>query len=66
VRRACRRPSEYEDVRAESTRFLHAPDHVEHDFERVVADRRRYAVVEKVGQRLRAVVRRLDPRGESV
>jgi hypothetical protein len=56
---------EYEHVRTESTRFLHAPDHVEAAFERVVAHRRRYAVVEKVGQRLRAVVRRLDPRAQS-
>jgi hypothetical protein len=53
---------DYEDVRAKSTRFLHVPGHVETEFERVVARRRRYAVVEKLGGKLRAVVRRLDPR----
>lgn len=55
---------EYEQVRSASTRFLHAPGHVEDAFERVVARRRRYAVVEKLGRKLRAVVRRLDPRAE--
>jgi hypothetical protein len=55
---------EYEEVRAESTRFLHAPEHVERRFERIVAHRKRYAVVEKVGHTLAKVVRRLDPRGK--
>ena len=57
---------EYEDVREKPTRFLHAPDHVERRFERVVASKGRYAVVEKVGQRLAAVVRRLNPRTETL
>jgi hypothetical protein len=57
---------EYERVRAKPTRFLHAPAHVERRFERVVARRRGYAVVEKFGRRLAAVVRRLDTRTESV
>jgi hypothetical protein len=56
---------EYEAIRAKATRFLHAPDHVEGDFERVVAHRRRYAIVEKLGRTLRAIVRRLDPRTQS-
>jgi hypothetical protein len=56
---------EYEDVRTEATRFLHAPGHVEGRFERVVARTRRYAIVEKVGHTLRRVVRRLDPRAET-
>jgi hypothetical protein len=53
---------EYEQVRARATRFVHAPDHVEHGFERVVAHRRGYAVVEKFGHALTGIVRRLDPR----
>jgi hypothetical protein len=56
---------EYEDVRAEATRFVHLPSHVETRFERVVARKRGYAVVEKFGRRLAAVVRRLDPRTET-
>jgi hypothetical protein len=55
---------EYEEVREKPTRFLHAPDHVERRFERVVASKGRYAIVEKVGQKLAAVVRRLNPRAE--
>ncbi|HYY32237.1 MAG TPA: hypothetical protein VE693_01460, partial [Gaiellaceae bacterium] len=56
---------EYEQVRAKSTRFVHAPGHVERRFERVVARRRGYAVVEKFGRALTAIVRRLDPRSEN-
>jgi hypothetical protein len=56
---------DYEEVRAEPTRFLHVPHHVEKRFERVVARRRHYAVVQKFGRRLAAVVRRLDPRAET-
>jgi len=56
---------EYEAVRSEATQFLHAEDHVEDRFERVVTCRRGYAVVEKVGRTLAAVVRRLDPREET-
>jgi hypothetical protein len=54
---------EYEEVRAKPTRFLHAAGHVERRFERIVAAGR--PVVEEFGSRLRAVVRRLDPRTES-
>jgi hypothetical protein len=53
---------EYEQVREKGTRFLHAPGHVERRFERVIARRPRYAIVEKVGRKLASVVRRLDPR----
>jgi hypothetical protein len=53
---------QYEDVRSDGTLFVHAPDHVEPEFERVVAETPRYAVVRKVGRRLAAMVRRLDPR----
>ena len=56
---------EYQEVRARPTRFLHVPHHVEQSFERVVARRRGYAIVEKFGRRLAAVVRRLDPRAQT-
>jgi hypothetical protein len=56
---------EYEDVRAKPTRFVHLPSHVETRFERVVARKHGYAVVEKFGRKLAAVVRRLDPRTET-
>jgi hypothetical protein len=55
---------DYETVREVGTRFLHAPGHVERRFERVVARRSRYAIVEKFGRTLARVARRLDPRAE--
>jgi hypothetical protein len=55
---------EYETIRAKSTRFVHASGHVENDFERVVARRPKYAIVEKFGRGLAGIVRRLDPRTE--
>jgi hypothetical protein len=55
---------EYEEVREKPTRFLHAPDHIARRYERVVASKGRYAIVEKAGQKLAAVVRRLNPRAE--
>jgi hypothetical protein len=39
---------EYEDVRAEPTTFLVVPGHEQEDIERVVSDRGRYRIVEKV------------------
>jgi hypothetical protein len=56
---------EYEDVRAESTLFVHARDHFEPEFERVVDETPRYTVVRKVGRSLAEIVRRLDPRRAS-
>jgi hypothetical protein len=53
---------DYERVRADGTRFVHAAEHVEAEFERVVARRPSYAVVEKFGRRLTELVHRLDPR----
>jgi hypothetical protein len=53
---------EYEVVRADGALFLHAPEHVEPSFERVVAKTPRYAVVRKVGRQLAQMVLRLDPR----
>jgi hypothetical protein len=55
---------EYETVREKGTRFLHAVGHLESDFERVVARRPKYAIVEKFGRTLAAIVRRLDPRAK--
>jgi hypothetical protein len=52
----------YERVREESTRFVHAVEHVEPKFERIVARRPKHAIVEKFGRRLIARVRRPDPR----
>jgi hypothetical protein len=56
---------DYEEVRAESTRFLVVPGHEDTRIERVVSRRRRYAVVEKFQRTVAAHVRRLDPRGQA-
>ncbi len=53
---------EYEDVRSDGATFLLAPGHEQTDIERVVADRGRYRVVEKVQQCVRAIVLRANPR----
>jgi hypothetical protein len=54
--------AEYEQVRDESTTFLVVPGHEQGDIERVVADRGRFRIVEKVQDVVRATVIRLDPR----
>ncbi len=56
---------EYEDVRARSTTFLVAEGHEVPAYEHVRSRRRGYLVVEKVGRRLAAAVRRTDPRAET-
>jgi hypothetical protein len=53
---------EYERVREDPARFVVQPGHVKEDVEQVVKRRRGYAVIEKVDQAVRAVVRRLNPR----
>jgi hypothetical protein len=53
---------EYENVRSEPTTFLLIPGHEEEDIERVVSDRGRFRVVEKVQAAVRRTVVRLDPR----
>jgi transcription initiation factor TFIID subunit TAF12 len=53
---------EYEDVRQDGATFMLAPGHAHDDIERVVEDRGRFQVVEKVQQKVRATVLRLDPR----
>jgi hypothetical protein len=55
---------DYEDVRAEPTRFLVAPGHHEPLVERVVERTREYFVVEKVARRMAQIVRRLNPRAK--
>jgi hypothetical protein len=53
---------EYEEVRDEPTTFLLVPGHEHDDIERVVADRGRFRVVDKVQDTVRRTVVRLDPR----
>jgi hypothetical protein len=55
---------EYEAIRADGATFLLAPGHADRDIERVVADRGRFQIVEKVQRTVRDTVRRLDPRAE--
>ena len=55
---------EYEDVRADGATFLLAPGHAHTDIERVLEDRGRFHVVEKVQKTVRATVQRLNPRTE--
>lgn len=57
--------AEYESVRKKPTTFLLAPGHHESDIERVIADRGRFQVVEKVQEAMRRTVVRLDPRRRS-
>jgi len=54
--------AEYERVRQSPTTFLLAPGHEQPDLERVVSDRGRFEVVEKVQAAVRRTVARLDPR----
>ncbi len=53
---------EYEDVRSDGATFMLAPGHAHADIERVVADRGRFHIVEKIQATVRATVLRLDPR----
>ena len=54
--------AEYEQVREDPATFLLVPGHEEADIERVVSDRGRFRVVEKVDAAVRRIVLRLDPR----
>lgn len=54
--------NEYEDVRSDGATFLLVPGHAHADIERVVADRGRFHIVEKVQSTVRATVLRLNPR----
>jgi hypothetical protein len=53
---------EYEEVRSDGTTFMLAPGHENADIERVVEQRSRFNVVEKVQKTVRETVRRLNPR----
>jgi hypothetical protein len=55
---------EYEEVRADATTFMLVPGHEQRDIERVIADRGRFHVVEKMHKAVRATLQRLDPRAE--
>jgi hypothetical protein len=57
---------EYEQVRRDGRRFLIRPGHENDRIERVVERRPRSAVVEKFQARVVAIVRKLDPRVESI
>jgi len=54
--------AEYEEVRAEPTTFLLIPGHEHGDIERVVSDRGRFRIVEKIQAAGRRTVVRLNPR----
>ena len=54
---------EYERVRADGARFLVRPGHEDERFERVVADRKQFRIVEKL-HAVGRLARRLDPRAE--
>ncbi|HEY3551597.1 MAG TPA: hypothetical protein VGK69_11165 [Gaiellaceae bacterium] len=53
---------EYEEVREDPTTFLVVPGHEHEDIERVVEDRGRFRIIEKVQAVVRRTVVRLDPR----
>lgn len=53
---------EYEEVRADGATFMLTPGHVHDDIERVISDRGRFHVVEKMQRTVRETVQRLNPR----
>jgi hypothetical protein len=53
---------EYEEIREDGATFMLTPGHAQEDIERVVADRGRFHVVEKMQRTVRATVLRLNPR----
>jgi hypothetical protein len=57
---------DYEEVREKPTRFILAPGHDEPEIERVVDSEGEYVVVEKFGETIRRIVRRLNPRTSPV
>jgi hypothetical protein len=56
---------EYEEVREDGATFMLAPGHHHDDIERVVQDRGRFHVVEKMQNTVRKTVLRLNPRTEA-
>jgi hypothetical protein len=58
---------EYERARTNGTHFIVRPGHEDRRYERVLErDGKRLAIVEKFQARVAAIVRKLDPRIESV
>jgi hypothetical protein len=55
---------EYEQVRADGTRFILAPGHELPDVERVTRRSKRFELVEKVKPRVRKAAEKLDPRAQ--
>ena len=53
---------EYEEIREKPTTFIVAEGHELPAYEHVRRRRRGYVIVEKISRRLRAAVRRTDPR----
>ena len=53
---------EYEEVREDATTFLDVPGHEQGDIERVVSDRGRFRIIEKIQAAVRRTVVRLNPR----
>ena len=54
--------AEYEEVRGDGARFMLAPGHDDADIERVVGDKGRFHIVEKMQKTVRETVHRLNPR----
>jgi hypothetical protein len=53
---------EYEEVRADGATFMTTPGHEDADIERVVSNRGRFQIVEKMQRVVRDTVERLNPR----
>ena len=53
---------DYEEIRSDATHFLLAPGHNEPRVERVVERTADYEIVEKFGETVSRIVRRLNPR----
>jgi ferredoxin len=54
--------AQYESVREHSTHFAIAPDHENPESELVIAESRRFAVIETISPEARKLARRSDPR----
>lgn len=52
----------YEGVRAEPTKFILANGHEQGSIEKVLEERPRFQIVQKVNRKVVAVVKKLDPR----
>jgi hypothetical protein len=57
---------EYEEVREDATAFVLDPEHIRPDIEQIVREGPGYAVVKKVDAKAARIVRKLDPRADTV